>query len=213
MNEPLPGLIPPGAFSTTTLYPFYAKVIAALTGPGKVTRQSFFFEPMAIRNVDDAPDQVALPFTSYPNLVYAPHTYTHVFTADAEAGIPAADSPYPLSYNQAYEVASAEAESFRAALISGEYGNAPDADATILAGETAAQDTAMAGSALWEWKGSCTTGCDNIWSVYAGDPATPPPKTSASSPAGSPTCPASTRGRPQAPSTASATTRPTTPSR
>ena len=96
MNEPLPGLIPPGAFSTTELYPFYARVISALTGTGSayrdlgthVRRQSFFCERMALRNLEDAPDQVAVPSSAYPNLVYAPHTYTHVFTADAEAGVP-----------------------------------------------------------------------------------------------------------------------------
>jgi endoglycosylceramidase len=179
MNEPLPGLIAPGVFSSAYLYPFYAKVIAALTGAGKVTRQSFFFEPMAIRNLEDAPDQLALPFTTYPNIVYAPHTYTHVFTVDAEAGIPANESPYPLSYNQAFEVANLEADDMHAALISGEFGNAAGDDATILRQETAAQDTAMVGSALWAWKGSCTEGssstaCSDIWAVYAGDPATPP---------------------------------------
>jgi endoglycosylceramidase len=179
MNEPLPGIIPPVAFSATTLYPFYAKVIAALTGPGKVTRQSFFFEPMVLRNLEDAPDQVAAPFTSYPNIVYSPHTYTHVFTADAEAGIPTAQSPYPTSYDQAYQVADAEARAMHAALLPGEYGNSAGQDATILNAETAAQDAARVGSAIYAWKGVCGAGskvadCFNIWSVYAGDPATPP---------------------------------------
>ena len=187
MNEPLPGFIPPAAFSTTELYPFYARVVSALTGTGgayrdlgtHVRRQSFFFEPMAVRNLEDAPDQVAVPFSSYPNLVYAPHTYTHVFTADAEAGVPPQESPYPVSYDQAYQVADAEARSMHAALISGEYGNSAGEDDVVLRGETAAQDTAMVGSTLWAWKGSCAAGtpvrlCYDIWSVYAGDPATPP---------------------------------------
>jgi endoglycosylceramidase len=179
MNEPLPGFIPPVAFSTAVLYPFYAKVIAALTGPGKVIRQSFFFEPMVVRNLEDAPDQVALPFTSYPNIVYSPHTYTHVFTVDAEAGIPAGQSPYPTSYDQAYEVADGEARAMHAALLPGEYGNSAGQDSTILKGETAAQDAAMVGSAIYAWKGVCGAGsppadCANIWAVYAGDPATPP---------------------------------------
>ncbi|HEX4864277.1 MAG TPA: cellulase family glycosylhydrolase [Acidimicrobiales bacterium] len=61
MNEPLPGFIPPVAFSAAFLYPFYARVISALTAGG-VDRQSFFFEPMAVRNLEDAPDQLPLPF-------------------------------------------------------------------------------------------------------------------------------------------------------
>ena len=187
MNEPLPGFIPPVAFSSTELYPFYARVISALTGTGgtyrdlgvHVTRQSFFFEPMAVRNVEDAPDQAAVPFSTYPDLVYAPHTYTHVFTADAEAGVPPQDSPYPVSYDQAFQVADAEARAMNAALISGEYGNGAGQDDVVLKGETAAQDRAMVGSSLWAWKGACGAGaslsqCYDSWSVYAGDPATPP---------------------------------------
>ena len=187
MNEPLPGFIPPVAFSSTELYPFYARVIAALTGSGTayrdlgihVAKQSFFFEPMAVRNVEDAPDQLPLPFSPYPNLVYAPHTYTHVFTADALAGIPAQDSPFPLSYDQAYQVADAEARLMGAALLPTEYGNAASQDDTILKNETAAQDRARAGSAIYAWKGVCAAGsplgaCYDAWSVYAGDPTTPP---------------------------------------
>ena len=187
MNEPLPGFIPPVAFSATELYPFYARVVSALTGVGgaypnlgvRVAKQSFFFEPMAARNLEDAPDQVPAPFTSYPNLVYAPHTYTHVFTVDALAGVPAQTSPYPVSYDQAYQVADAEARLLNAALLPTEYGNAASQDATILAGETAAQDRAMVGSAIYAWKGTCAAGaplaaCFDAWSVYAGDPSTPP---------------------------------------
>ncbi|HEX5265904.1 MAG TPA: cellulase family glycosylhydrolase [Acidimicrobiales bacterium] len=187
MNEPLPGFIPPAVFSATELYPFYSRVMSALTGTGgayrdlgtHIRRQSFFFEPMAVRNLEDAPDQAAAPFSTYPNLVYAPHTYTHVFTADAEAGVPAQESPYPVSYGQAYQVADAEARSMHAALISGEYGNSAGEDDVVLKGETAAQDAAMVGSTLWAWKGSCAAGtpvkqCYDAWSVYAGDPATPP---------------------------------------
>jgi hypothetical protein len=115
---------------------------------------------------------VPAPFTTYPNLVYSPHTYTHVFTADAEAGAPPASSPYPTSYDQAYQVADAEARDFGAALVPTEYGNSPSEDATVLAGETAAQDRAMAGSALWAWKSECNHApdCTNVWGVYAGDP-------------------------------------------
>jgi endoglycosylceramidase len=187
MNEPLPGFVPPVVFSASELYPFYARVVSALTGVGgvypdlgiHVAKQSFFFEPMAIRNLEDAPDQVLAPFTSYPNLVYSPHTYTHVFTVDALAGVPAQTSPYPTSYDQAYQVADIEARQLRAALLPTEYGNAASQDDTVLAGETAAQDRAGVGSAIYAWKGVCGAGapladCYKAWSVYAGDPSTPP---------------------------------------
>ena len=155
MNEPLPGLIAPVAFSAAFLYPFYARVIDALTARG-VNRQSFFFEPMAIRNLEDAPDQLPIPFSSYPNLVYAPHDYTHVFTVDRVAGIAPSESPYPLSYDQPYLVADAEARSFGAALVCGEFGEFsgdPTIYDEVVGGMTAAQDRALAGSTYWAWTG------------------------------------------------------------
>ena len=186
MNEPLPGTFPPGAFSTAELYPFYRKVIDALTGVGDgayadlgvhVNRQAFFFEPMALRNLEDAPDQVPLPFSSYPNLVYAPHVYTHVLSGDAVAGIH--NSPYPISYDQAFDVADAEAQAMGTALWIGEFGNSPSDDETFLRGATTAQDTAGVGSAMYQWKNTCGAGntpeqCANIWSIYAGDGSTAP---------------------------------------
>jgi len=76
-------------------------------------------------------------------------------------------------------VADAEAKQFHAALVPTEYGNGAGDDATILAPELAAQEKALAGSALWSWKGSCAAGsspaaCAGIWAMYAADPATPP---------------------------------------
>lgn len=201
MNEPLPGTFAPGAFENGTLFPFYRRVIDALTGvrdgvpcptglpPAPVcgypdlgihvTHQAFFFEPMTVRDVTDGPDQVPARFSSYPNLVYAPHVYTHEFTADALLGIPPATSPYPTSYDQAYRVADAEAKVFGAALWIGEFGNSAADDATILAGTTAAADRALVGNAVWDWKAQCgagtsPAGCLNAWSVYAGDPAPVP---------------------------------------
>jgi hypothetical protein len=155
MNEPLPGFIAPVVFSSAFLYPFYTRVVNALTARG-VDRQSFFFEPMAVRNLEDAPDQVPLPFSSYPNLVYAPHDYTHVFTIDREAGIPPSQSPYPVSYDQPYQVADAEARSFGAALVCGEFnefGSDPATYNEVVGGMTASQDRFLIGSAYWAWTG------------------------------------------------------------
>ena len=159
MNEPLPGFIAPGVFSSGFLYPFYARVIGALTARG-VDRQSFFFEPMAVRNLEDAPDQLPLPFSSYPNLVYAPHDYTHVFTVDRTAGIPPSQSPYPVSYDQAYQVADAEARAFGATLVCGEFGEFSGNPATydeVVGGMTAAQDRNLVGSTYWAWTGQAVS--------------------------------------------------------
>src|SRR5205807_7997265 len=130
-------------------------------------------------NVTDAPDQAAVPFSSYSGLVYAPHTYTHVFTADALAGVPPSKSPYPTSYNQALNVADTEARAMRSALLVGEYGNSSEQDDTILRQETAAQDRAMVGSTIYAWKGVCDAGasmasCSNLWAYFTADPSTPP---------------------------------------
>jgi endoglycosylceramidase len=202
MNEPLPGLVPPVAFSSADLYPFYRRVIDALTGAADglpcpasgvanpvcgypdlgvhVDRQAFFFEPMAVRNLTDGPDQAALPFSSYPGLVYSPHVYTHTFTVDRMLGLPPSQSPYPVSYDQAYQVADAEAKVMGAALVIGEYGNSARDDEVVLRGTTTAQDVAMVGSTIYSWKGACSTGtaqatCDgDAWSWYASDPAAAP---------------------------------------
>ncbi|MBV8302954.1 MAG: hypothetical protein JOZ04_02005, partial [Acidimicrobiia bacterium] len=95
------------------------------------------------------------------------------------AGLSPSSSPYPLSYDQAFTVADAEARAFGAALLPGEYGNSASQDDVVLRNETAAQEQALVGSAIYAWKGVCRAGapmaeCDNAWSIYAGDPATPP---------------------------------------
>ncbi|MHB1853864.1 MAG: cellulase family glycosylhydrolase [Acidimicrobiales bacterium] len=202
MNEPLPGFLAPGLFDQNYLYPFYARVIEALTGtvqgipcPASSSytagcsypdqgvddrRHLFFVEPMAARNLTDAAVGASAPFTAYPNIVYAPHAYTHVFTVDTDVPGGAVSAVYPTSYNQAMQTASLEARALGAALFIGEYGNSNDQDGTILAQETAAQQTAMVGSTLWAWKGNCGSGqtaaeCEpGLWSVYQGDPSATP---------------------------------------
>jgi hypothetical protein len=202
MNEPLPGYIPPGAFDQGYLYPFYRRVIDALTGVGDGApcppstsytaacgypdqgvadrRHLFFFEPMAARNLTDFATGASAPFSTYPNLVYAPHAYTHVFTADTAAPGGMTAGAYPPSYDQAMQTADGEARLMGAALFVGEYGNSNADDDRILSQETAAQDRAMVGSALWAWKGNCDPGITQekcwpgLWSVYHGDPAPRP---------------------------------------
>ena len=189
MNEPLPGYIPfPGPFDQGYLYPFYRRVIDAITGVGDGapcpastpalaacgypdlgihdTKHLFFFEPMAARNLVDVSPQMTAPFSSYPNLVYAPHVYSYVFTLPG----------LPLSEDQAFQTADAEARAMGAALLIGEYGNGPPDDDPLLANATAAQDRHAVSSTVWAWKANCTgTGrtCTN-WATYYGDTRDPP---------------------------------------
>ena len=203
MNEPLPGLVAaPGLFDQGYLFPFYRRVIDALTGTSdgvicptgtsygsgcgyrdlgiRDTQHLFFVEPTATRNLTDMALGLSLPFTSYPGIVYAPHAYTHVFTLDTLVPGGVLSGLYPLGYGQAMVTASAEARAMGAALFIGEYGNPISADATILSSETAAIDAAGVGSTLWAWKGNCNAGasavaCEpGLWSMFEGDVSTSP---------------------------------------
>ncbi|MHB8670188.1 MAG: cellulase family glycosylhydrolase [Acidimicrobiales bacterium] len=181
MNEPLPGYIPPPAFEAGFLYPFYRRAIESITTRGGDSRHAVFFEPAAVRNLTDVALQASTPFSLYPNLVYAPHVYTHVFTADT--AVPGASAlPYPLSYDQAYQSAEVEARSMNAAMFIGEYGDDPSQDASILSAATAAQERARVGSTLWNWNQNCGLGSapppgpctGQPWGVLAPDPGSPP---------------------------------------
>jgi endoglycosylceramidase len=203
MNEPLPGLAAvPGVFDQGYLYPFYRRVIDAITGVnnGAIcpvgtsyaaacgyrslgindTRHLFFVEPMALRNLTDVAVGLSLPFTTYPNIVYEPHAYTHVFTVDTEIPGGVVSKVYPLSYSQAMITATAEARAIGGALFIGEYGNSNSDDSTILSQETAAIDQAGVGSSLWAWKGNCNPGqtaaeCEpGLWSMFEGDAGSVP---------------------------------------
>jgi hypothetical protein len=140
----------------------------------------FLFEPTATRNLTDVALGLSLPFTSYPNIVYAPHAYTHVFTLDTQVPGGVLSGLYPLGYGQAMTTAGAEASAMGAALFIGEYGNANSVDNSILSNETAAMDAAAVGSTLWAWKGNCNPGvtaavCEpGLWSMFAGDPSAAP---------------------------------------
>src|SRR5207248_3960713 len=134
-------------------------------------------EPWALGNLFDAAPQLSAPFSTYGNLVYAPHTYTHVFTVDRTVlGSSPAPVPYPASYDQAFQTAEIEATALNAALFVGEFGNGSDQDDTILRAETDAQDRHLTGSTVWEWKNTCGAGsvCADSWGTYASDPSQPP---------------------------------------
>ncbi len=181
MNEPQPGSLSSVPVenlyqsSSQDLYPFYKRAIEALTGVrdglptcpasqptgtdcaypklANVSRQQIFYEPLAYRNLVDFTPQVSTPFSSYQNLVYAPHIYTHAFTFDTLFGYPLGTSPFPPSYEFGYQTAEYEAQAMHSAVITTEYGAASNTDSQILANETAAQDATQTGGTIWAWKG------------------------------------------------------------
>jgi endoglycosylceramidase len=172
--------------SSQDLYPFYRKAIEALTGVrdgqatcpttapnsnscaypqlASVSRQQIFYEPLAWRNVVEFSPQVSAPFSSYTNLVYAPHIYTHAFTLDEFLGYPAATSPFPPSYTFGYQTAEAEAQAMHSAVLTTEFGDASSTDSLILSNEEAAQESTLTGGTLWAWKGLAAT-ADPCWCV------------------------------------------------
>jgi endoglycosylceramidase len=184
MNEPQPGSLGsvPVAdayqASAQELYPFYRRAIEALTGvrdglptcpaaqptslagtcayPAQagVHQQSIYFEPLAYRNLVDFSLQVSRPFSSYPNLVFAPHIYTDAFTIEQEfLGLPAKPGGFPPSFTFGYQTAQAEAQAMHAAVFVTEFGDGASTDPTVLTKELAAQDATRTGSTLWAWKG------------------------------------------------------------
>ncbi len=184
MNEPQPGSTgstPAGngyQASSEDLYPFYTRAIEALTGVrdgrptcpanaptsltgtcaypqlASVNRQQIFFEPLAYRNLVDFSLQVSAPFSSYPNLVFAPHVYTYAFTVEQDLlGLPAKPGGYPPNFTFGYQTAEAEAQAMHSAVFVTEFGDSSATDSTILANELAAQESTQTGATLWAWKG------------------------------------------------------------
>jgi endoglycosylceramidase len=188
MNEPQPGSIGslPAAngyqASSQDLYPFYKRAIEALTGVrdglptcpttsptslantcaypqlASVSRQQIFFEPLAYRNLVDFSLQVSAPFTSYPNVVFAPHIYTYAFTFEQELlGLPAQEGGFPPDFTFGYQTAEAEAQAMHSAVFVTEFGDSASTDGMILTNELAAQDATQTGGTLWAWKGLAKT--------------------------------------------------------
>jgi len=196
MNEPQPGLdIRLLHFSDQVLYPFYARIIQALTGvrdgkptcpctitPGgtaasaaaaaallKVqcsggeslmsahcaypdlglrTDKLMVFEPMAVRNQLDVSMQLSGPFSSYPNIVYAPHTYTRSFTVFKQE-----------PFWAALATALVEAHRMRAGVLVTEWGGSDLANVRAIE----AQQGGHAVSGMhWVWKQNDPEG----WSLH-----------------------------------------------
>lgn len=186
-NEPWPGWVPPPLFEDALLFPFYRRLIDALTGARDgipcpaglpylptcgypdlgvhATHQLYFVEPGLVREVADFPTHVSLPLTSYPNVVLGLHAYTHIYTLDRILlGADPETSSWP-SFDQSYWWAEIEARQLGAALFVSEYGNDPSNDDRLLASQVAEQRAHRLGATFWVWKQSCG---GDPWGLYDG---------------------------------------------
>jgi len=186
-NEPQPGWNLPPGFEDLLLFPFYRRVIDAVTGahdgvpcPTGIfmpafcgyadlgvhdARHMFFLEPGLLRQITDFPTHLGLPVSSYPNLVFDIHAYTHGYTLEA---LIAHQDPnhatYPWGgYDQTYTLGLREAAAINAALFVSEFGNDPKYDTLLLANETLEQEKHNVGFAFWTWK---ENGGSNSWGVF-----------------------------------------------
>src|SRR6266849_3652393 len=158
-NEPWPGWNLPPGFEDLLLFPFYRRVIDAITGVHDgLPCWSGFFMPAAcgyrdlglrdqrhvifldaglLREVTDFPTHLGMPISSYPNQVLSIHTYTHFYTIDHVLLNEAPDKAnYPWGgYDQSYALAEREAKAINAALFVAEFGNPPSEDSLLLANQ------------------------------------------------------------------------------
>jgi hypothetical protein len=196
-NEPQPGWNLPPGFEDLLLFPFYRRVIDAVTGVGDGLpcptgifmpafcgypdlgihdlRHLFFLEP-GLRQITDFPTHLGLPVSSDPNLVLDLHAYTHGFTLEALLGNrDPSHATYPWGgYDQTYSLGEREAKAIGAALFVSEFGNDPKYDSLLLANEVLEQEKHDVGFAFWTWK---ENGGKSSWGVFdaAGTDISPMP--------------------------------------
>jgi hypothetical protein len=127
--------------------------------------------------VTDAREVPPLPwstYSSYPNVVYAPHVYTGVFTYDQQV---AQQKFAPMAAG--YQATMDDAKALGLPLWIGEFGNNPSDDDTLLRQHYTLQDRYLLGGALWLWKENANDIDPSFfWGVY-GPPfgrGTPQPK-------------------------------------
>jgi endoglycosylceramidase len=188
-NEPWPGFVAPPLFEDLMLFPFYRRVADALTGAGDGLgcpasmpalppcgypdlgvhdrRHLLFFEPDHLREQTDLLTHLPMTISSYANLVYSIHAYTHKFTLDALAGQDPRQAGYPPGgFELSYASAEKEARAASAALFVTEFGNEPQQDGLLLAGQLGEQERHQTGATIWPWKENCTL--TTSWGVYEG---------------------------------------------
>ena len=174
-NEPWPGWNLPPGFEDLLLFPFYRRVLDAVTGAHDGLpcwsgffmpavcgyrdlgiddrRQLFFLDTGLLREVTDFPTHLGLPVSSYPNVVLAMHAYTHIYTLDTFLGEKPATANFPWGgYDQSYWFAQREAKAMDSALFVSEFGNDPADDDLILTAQLEEQDRHGLGFAFWTWR-------------------------------------------------------------
>jgi endoglycosylceramidase len=177
INEPSPGFnVAPSEVDSTELFPFYAKVINNVVAKVAGFHQLFFIEPNVERDVTDH-SAIATPwsaYSSYGNVVYAPHIYTGTFTLDQQA---ASTRFFPSEAG--YESAISDAKALGLPLWIGEFGNNPENDGTLLKSSYELQDRFGVGGTLWLWKENANDVNRAVfWGVYG--PPFPPGEARAS---------------------------------
>jgi endoglycosylceramidase len=198
-NEPLEGWNVPPGFEDLLLWPFYRRVIDALTGTHDGLpcwtgtfmpavcgyrdlgvhdlRHLFFLDTGLLREVTDFPTHLGLPVSSYPNLVLGVHAYTHIYTFDTFAKEPADKANYPWGgYEQGFAWADREAKGMNAALFVMEFGDSPEWDHEIVNNVLLKAEQHDVSFAFWTWK---ENGGSGSWGVF-----NPPTASSATSSSG-----------------------------
>jgi endoglycosylceramidase len=186
-NEPFPGWNLPPGFEDLLLFPFYRRVIDAVTGvrdglpcwtgfymPSFCGYRDlgvhdlhhlFFLESGLLREVTDFPTHLGLPVSSYPNLVLSLHAYTHKYTVDAllNPNENPALASYPWGgYDQSYSLGEREAKAMKAALFVSEFGFPPGYDTSVIGSQLLEMERHRVGFAFWTWKENG----DGNWSMF-----------------------------------------------
>src|SRR5438270_4039023 len=147
INEPSPGFnVTPGVVDASELFPFYGKVVNTVVHDVPGFHQLFFIEPNAERDVTDQ-SAIVTPwsaYSAYPNVVYAPHIYTGVFTLDQEVA-----HQHLFPSNGGYDSSVMDARSMGLPLWISEFGNGPADDNTLLRNHYLQQDNRGIGGTIW----------------------------------------------------------------
>jgi len=192
-NEPLPGWNLSPGFEDLLLFPFYRRVIDAITGardglpcPTHVfmpapcgypdlgvhdLRHLVFLDAGLLREVTDFPTHLGLPVSSYPNLALGIHAYTHVYTIDhlIDHKTPPEKARYPWGgYDQSYYWGEREARGIGAALFVTEFANDPKLDSSELASQLREQEIHLTGFAFWTWMENCGGGNNKPYGMFDG---------------------------------------------
>ena len=189
-NEPLNGWNLPPGFDDLLLFPFYRRVIDALTGVHDglpcwtgffmpavcgyqdlgvhADRQLYFLDTGLLREVTDFPVHLSMPVSSYPNLVLGVHAYTHIYTFDTFANQPPDHASYPWGgYEQGFASADREAKAMRMALLVMEFGDSPQWDHEIVTNVLLEEEKHRVGFLFWTWK---ENGDETKWGIYSSPP-------------------------------------------